>query len=31
VVGGEKWIKVVLAVAVVAMAAKLLGLLPAFP
>jgi uncharacterized membrane protein YfcA len=31
VVGGEKWIKVVLAVAVVAMAAKLLGLLPASP
>jgi uncharacterized membrane protein YfcA len=29
VVGGEKWIKVVLAVAVVAMAAKLLGLIPA--
>jgi hypothetical protein len=29
VVGGEKWIKVVLAMAVVAMAAKLLGLLPA--
>jgi uncharacterized membrane protein YfcA len=28
VVGGEKWIKVVLAVAVVAMAAKLLGLIP---
>ncbi len=31
VVGGEKWIKVVLAVAVVAMAAKLLGLIPASP
>jgi uncharacterized membrane protein YfcA len=29
VVGGEKWIKVVLAVTVVAMAAKLLGLIPA--
>jgi len=29
VVGGEKWIRAVLAVAVVAMAAKLLGLLPA--
>jgi uncharacterized membrane protein YfcA len=29
VIGGEKWIKVVLAVAVVAMAAKLLGLIPA--
>jgi uncharacterized membrane protein YfcA len=31
VVGGEKWIKVVLAVAVMAMAAKLLGLTPALP
>lgn len=31
VVGGEKWIKIVLAVTVVAMAAKLLGLLPALP
>ena len=31
VVGGERWIRVVLAVAVVAMAAKLLGLIPAFP
>jgi len=31
VVGGEKWIKIVLAVTVVAMAAKLLRLIPAFP
>jgi len=31
VVGGEKWIKIVLAVTVVAMAAKLLGLIPAWP
>jgi uncharacterized membrane protein YfcA len=31
VLGGERWIRIVLAVAVVAMAAKLLGLIPAFP
>jgi uncharacterized membrane protein YfcA len=31
VLGGERWVRVVLAVAVVAMAAKLLGLIPALP